>query len=39
MQLIGNHEIKFVSTILLRMLTIGLVINIVVKVRKPAEDY
>lgn len=39
MELIGNPADKFVTTELLRKLNIGLVINIVVKVRKPVEDY
>lgn len=40
MELIGNNEDKnFVNTIVLKMLNTGLVINIVIKIRKPVEDY
>lgn len=33
MTLIGNHENKFIITVLSRMLKTGLVINIVVKIK------
>lgn len=40
MELIGNHEDQLVeNAVLLRMLKIGLTINVVVKIRKPVEDY
>lgn len=40
MELIGNHENQLVeNAVLLRMLKIGLIIKVVVKIRKPVEDY
>lgn len=40
MELIGNHEDQLVeNAVFLRILRIGLLINAVVKIRKPVEDY